>query len=374
MKTPQTGNKGAAQCELLTKKEDTFTVPGCPAWVLANAGGNGYYRTSYQPAVVSALARDAETALTPVERILLLTDTWAGVRAGRQPVGDYLTVAEGMQSERTEAVLTLLFNNLNFAGKYLVTESDRSTYQAWLRDWLTPIAKEVSWTAKPGESAIQASLRANLLQVMGGPARDPAARAEARRLTDQWLQDPASVESALAGSALTVSVEDGDSALYDKLLAGSKNAKSPELYYTYLFSLAGFGDPQLLLRTLNYAISPDVRSQDTLGLVGAVMANPAGEKLTWDFVRSRWPDMEKAGGPFASAAVVNYAGRFCDAQMREQVNDFFSAHKVAAAERTFKQAMERINACIDLKSQQSNQLTTWLGTHTGGAAAGSSVR
>jgi hypothetical protein len=117
-----------------------------------------------------------------------------------------------------------------------------------------------------------------------------------------------------------------------------------------------------------------VRSQDTLGLLGAVMANPAGEKLAWSFVRSHWSDVEKAGGPFASAQVVTNAGAFCDPGLRDEVNDFFSAHKVAAAERSFRQSMERINNCVDLRSQQSSQLASWLESRDGGTAAGSGVR
>jgi hypothetical protein len=49
--------------------------------------------------------------------------------------------------------------------------------------------------------------------------------------------------------------------------------------------------------------------------------------------------------------------------MRDQVTEFFSAHKIAAAERTYKQSIERINDCIDLKSQQTSQLASWLGQH-----------
>jgi aminopeptidase N len=374
MKTAQPGAQNAEKCELLTKKEDNFTLSGCAPWVLANAGGNGYYRSAYQPSTVHALAQNAESALTPLERIILLTDTWAAVRVGRQPVGDYLTLGEGLQSDRTDAVLGLLFNQLNFIGKYLVNESDRETYQAWVRSLLTPIAREVGWEPKPGESDSQKNLRANLLQILGDTGRDPEALAEARKLTEQALQNPASVESGLATSAFGLAALNGDSALYDNLMARTKTAKTPELYLLYLFTLSGFNDSQLLQRTLDYAISPEVRSQDSLGLIGAVMVNPAGQKLAWDFVRSHWSDIEKAGGPFASAQVVTSAGSFCDAGLRDEVNDFFSAHKVAAAERSFRQSMERINNCLDLKSQQSSQLTSWLESHNGGTAAGSGVR
>src|ERR1700682_2957374 len=39
--------KAAQRCEVLTKKEATFTLPGCSTWVLANTGGTGYYRVGY---------------------------------------------------------------------------------------------------------------------------------------------------------------------------------------------------------------------------------------------------------------------------------------------------------------------------------------
>jgi aminopeptidase N/puromycin-sensitive aminopeptidase len=94
-----------------------------------------------------------------------------------------------------------------------------------------------------------------------------------------------------------------------------------------------------------------------------VLGNPAGQQLAWTFIRNNWPALEKAGGPFASASIVGATSSFCDAGMRDQVTEFFTAHKVAAAERTYKQTIERINNCVDLKSQQETQLASWLGQH-----------
>ena len=45
-------------------------------------------------------------------------------------------------------------------------------------------------------------------------------------------------------------------------------------------------------------------------IVGAVMENPAGEKLAWDFIQTHWDAIAKAGGPFASAEVVGEYQRF----------------------------------------------------------------
>jgi len=360
--------EGSKKCELLTKKEEAFTIPGCSTWALGNAGATGYYRVGYQPDAVRGLAADAETKLTPGERIALQSDVWASVRIGREPVGDYLALAQGLQADRTRAVVNDLIARLDYIGTYLVNDNDRDTYRTWLRGYLAPFQKEMGWEPKTGDSDEMKQMRAGLLNALGNGARDPEAMAAARQIAEKALDNPSSVDRQLAGSAFRVAALNGDAAFYDRLASGLKNPKSPEEYYMRLFTLAEFSDPALLQRTLDYAISPDVRSQDALGLITTVMGNPAGEKLAWDFVQSHWDAVQKAGGPFASAQVVGATSVFCSSNMRDQVTDFFAAHKVEAAERTYKQSIERINNCVDLKSQQEPQLASWLGQH--GTAGG----
>lgn len=353
-----------ARCELLTKKEETFSLPGCSTWVLGNAGAAGYYRVGYQPEVVHSMASDAETKLTPAERIGLQNDIWASVRVGREPVGDYLAFAQGVQSDRNRAVLEDVLGRLNFIGQYLVSDSDRDGYRSWLRQFLRPAMNEVGWEPKPGDSDEQKTLRSRLFNALGYDARDPEALSEARKIADKALADPSSVDHELAGGTFGLAAINGGPDFYDKLMAAMKNPKSPEEYYMYFFTLPQFTDTKLLQRTLDFAISPDVRSQDALQLVTSVLANPAGQQLAWDFIRQHWSEMEKAGGPFASAQVVGATSVFCAAGLRDQVTEFFSAHKVASAERSYKQSIERINNCVDLKTQQEPQLAAWLGQHS----------
>jgi len=358
---------GSPQCELLTREHGAFTLAGCSTWVLANAGATGYYRVGYQPDAVRALASDAESKLSPAERIALQTDIWASVRVGREPVGDYLALVQGLGADRNRAVLEDALSRLNYIGQYLVTDSDRESYRIWLRQYLTPILTDVGWEPQPGESDEQKTLRARVFNSLGYDARDPQALAQARTLADEALDNPASVDRELAGSAVGLAALTGDQAFYDKLLATLKNAKSPEEYYIFLLALPQFGDPKLLQRTLDYALSPDVRSQDALGLISNVMQNPAGEKLAWDFVLTHWDAVQKTGGPFASAQIIGATSTFCDAHMRDQVAYFYAAHKIEGAERTYRQSIERINNCVDLKAQQEPQLASWLGQHSSSA-------
>jgi aminopeptidase N len=261
------------------------------------------------------------------------------------------------------AVLEDVLGRLSYIGQYLVSDRDRDAYRAWLRQYLTPAIKELGWEPKPGESDDTKTLRARLLKALGYDARDPEALAQARKIADKALADPPSVDRDLAKGAFALAALKGDTEFFGKLIAAMQTPKSPEEYYIYFFTLPQFADPMLLHKTLEYSISSDVRSQDVLQLVTSVLANPDGQRLAWDFIRQHWTDLEKAGGPFAGAQVVGETSDFCDAGLRDQVIEFFTAHKVAAAERTYKQSIERINNCVDLKSQQASQLASWLGQH-----------
>src|SRR5581483_11627884 len=97
---------------------------------------------------------------------------------------------------------------------------------------------------------------------------------------------------------------DGNSQLYDQLVSKLGKNDNPEQYYRYLYALAHFGDPALLQRTLDYAISASVRNQDSLLLIAAVMRNPAGEKLAWNFVQAHWADIEKIVGGYNTGGLV----------------------------------------------------------------------
>ena len=150
LKGSATGN--TAKCELMTKKEEAFTLPGCSNWVLTNAGATGYYRSGYQPDAVRALATDAETKLTPAERIAVQNDIWASVRVGKEPVGDYLAFAQGLQSDRNRAVVEDVLGRISYIGQYVVNDNDRDAFRSWLRQYLTPAMTEVGWNPKPARA------------------------------------------------------------------------------------------------------------------------------------------------------------------------------------------------------------------------------
>lgn len=364
------GAAAAAKCEVFSEKKQNLKLQSCAPWTYLNAGARGYYRSGYDAETVRAIAKDAEQALSPAERIMLQADVWASVRVDREKIGDYLALAEGLASDHTPEVINPLVHELDYIGRYLVNDTDQDAYRAWVRDLFSPLAKQLGWEKKPGENADQETLRSDVLFAMGDVARDPEAEAAARKIADQALDNPMSVDAPLAAAALPIAAANADQAFYDKVIDHLKTVHDPEQKNLYEVTLVAFHDSKLLQRTLHYAES-EARSQDSTFIIARVMRNPAGRQLAWDFVRNEWTNMKKQNGAFgggSAGAIVGSTSSFCDPASREQVQSFFSSHPVPSAERTLKQSLETINYCIDMKSRQGAELAAWLQSQNGHAA------
>ncbi len=351
---------GEKKCELLTSREQSFTLNACSPWLYGNAGPSGYYRSGMEAAELRNIAADAEQKLNAGERIMLANDVWSLVRVNRAGIGDFLTLAEGLKADRTNAVVETVTNQLDYIGKYVVTNSDQPQYQAWVRSLLRPAYRELGWEAKPSDTEDTKAMRGHVLYSLAYTGRDPQVLSEARAMTDKYLAGQ-EVDMNILSTALRLAAFNGDAALYDKLLQKAKAAKSPEEYYNCLYVLADFTDPALVQRTMQLALSNDVRSQDTPQMMYIEFINPQGRELAWQFIRENWKAIQsKLNDGFSQGALVDAASQFCDGQSLGQVQQFFSENKVPAAERTLKQTLERVNYCIDLKSQQQQKLAAWL--------------
>lgn len=359
------GKPGAKQCDLLTAKEQTFTLPGCSAWVFPDAGGTGYYRYGFDSAAVKGVS--LEKSLTPVEQISMVGNEWALVRSGRHTVPEYLSLVKSLQNDRNTYVLGEIMNRVSYIGRYLVTDQDRPEFQQWVRSFFKPVLNDIGIMPKPGEPPTIAELRTNLYGILGGVnnGNDPEVVAQCRKLTQEYMKDPSSVPPDLAGVSVIVTAMHGDAALYDEYLAKLKAVKNPHEYYTFFYSLASFQEPSLLEKTLNYALTDQVRNQD-LGIISAVMSNRNGGDLAWNWVKSHWDEiMTKTGGSIGGAgAALGGAGSFCDARSRDEIKSFYEQHKLPGTERRFRQQQETINYCIDLKQRASQPLAEWLQQNT----------
>ena len=344
-------------CRLLTGPVQTWEIDACPAWIHANAGGLGAYRTAYEPGMLSRLALAAEATLTPVERISLLGDEWALVREGRDTIAQYLTIAERLAGDRSGPVVELLTGRIDYVSEYLVPADRRQAFQAWVRRILMPAARELGWRATPGESLDEQTRRARVLYTLGSAGVDPEARRAAREIVTAYLEGDSTTDPALLSTAIRLAAMDGDAALYDRMAARLRRETEPTEQQRWRGALAQFADATLVARTIDLAFSDDVRTQDVPTLLAALLSNPDARAPTWEAIKARWGSLEQRLGVFLGLPrVVGATAAFCDAQAREDVRRFFESHKIPSADRALRQSLDRIDACVALEARAQEPL------------------
>jgi aminopeptidase N len=349
-----------SQCDQLDAPAGAMPVPTCPSWLIGNADGLGYYRVGYQPATITAIAAEISRA-TPSERISLLGDEWALVRAGKHDISVNLDLASAFAGDRHDVVVGALTDTLDRIGRQLTTDQSRAKYRQWVKQLLDPILREVGWTAAASETEQRKVLRTEVIDALGDTARDPDVLAKATSLAEQVLKQPDSLEPVLRNTVVQLAPLAGDRALYDRYLAAATAARDPDEHYRYLSGLARFSDPALVRRTIDLIVSPDVRPQDVPGFVAGLLRNPDAHDYAWTLVQQRWTELQKKIGSFGgNTAVVAALASFCDAERAADIRRFFAAHPVPDAQRTLQQALEEIDICAAVRAAQAPVLARWL--------------
>jgi aminopeptidase N len=328
-------------------------LPGCTPHLFVNRGGFGYYRTKYAPAVIDV---DLRAVLTPPERISFLSDEWALVQIGERSIADHLALLTRFNGESDRGVFLVITEQMESIGRNLTTPADRARFATWVSDYLRPIAARLGWSPAPNESDEVRELRSNVLYTLGRTGNDPETLRHARQLAEAVMKDPAAVDPSLLETVLNVAAIGGDAALYDAYLAQLKKSFAPEVHYDYLDALAKFRDPALLARSLEYALSSDIRSQDRPRFIASIIENPAGGQTAWNYLQAHWKELQSRAPKWSMPRIVRSLGTLCAESSAGNVRAFFAGHSVPAAERSIRQSLETISACVETKALQSPRL------------------
>ena len=283
------------------------------------------------------------------------------VRAGRHSVADYLTLASGFGRETSSGVLSMVTRRLDFMHDYLTTVGTRGRFEAFTRSLVRPSFDELGFQSAPGDSDERRMLRAVVIGALGGPGEDSEVVASSRTTLERALGGGRPLDPTLAGEIVEIAASHGDAKLYDALTAALAKATSPDEHDRYLYALPAFREAALTDRGLQYALSAQLRSQDTAVYLGQFFGNARARPRAWAFVKQHWAELEPkitiSGG---DVNLVGSLSAFCDAGARDDIKAFFVAHKLPAAARMLDQTVERINNCIELRETQSPALEAWL--------------
>ncbi|MCK6553398.1 ERAP1-like C-terminal domain-containing protein [Candidatus Binatia bacterium] len=351
---------------LLTAARAEVTLRGA-RWCFPNGGGTGFYRFTMDDAAFAALLGAVPEALAPHERLNLVDNQWALLRAGKVSVEQFFRLVDAYRGETDRAVFAALADHLAWLGLHAVGDGARTAFERYVCAYYEPVLTALGWDPQPEESADDRMKRAAVLGALGLVARAPAVRVEARHRLERYLDDRRSLDPNLASAVAGIAARDGDAELYDRYLERKRSASTdPEEEQRFLLALAAFEPPALIRRTLDLVLTGEVRAQDRPFLLAGLLGRRASREHAWSFVRDRWQELAALMDPMLVQNLIRALGQLTAEPTASEVRTFLPPRATEETRETIAQVSELLAIDSATVRRLTPALATWLGQAIGG--------
>jgi alanyl aminopeptidase len=363
------GDKVGSACTVLGTAEDRLDLPSspgaprCPSFVYANREEAGYYRVALARADLDKLTGPALSKLSEGERFGVVSNAWAAVWSGDLPASSFLGMLPRFKKETSLLVWERIFDSLQEADRAVISDAARPAFAKLVRDLVGPTARRLGWTVRAGESDDERLLRASSLLALGRLGDDPDTLSHARAVADAWLADPASTDADLGVTTVIIATKRGDPALFERLTATAKTAKSPDARRRILEALAGFDDPVLARRALDLALDGTIKQQDLLFYLRKLWSRRAIRDVVVAWLETHLDQLAKVAPQFVLSELPRAAATLCSAERAHAFEAFFGPRlkSVEGIEDNLRRSVEDSLRCAALSSKERASTDKWLG-------------
>jgi puromycin-sensitive aminopeptidase len=343
------------QTVLLTDQELHIQLPEDLDWVVANAGGHGFYRVRYNSELMTAVKRELQSNLLPVERFNLVNDTWATTLAGLMSLTHYLDLIDLLRDETDLNVWTTVIISSHHLHRILDDVQER-LFQERIRTVFNPALQRLTWSPREGETELERQLRGELINVLGTVGEDQTCQQRGRELYAQYEKDPASVERNLIPALVSIVAHTGTVTDYEKFYAKFKTAQTPQEETRYLFALGSFRRPELIDRTLQMTIIGEVRTQNAPYLMRGILLNKDARGKAWSFMKAHWEEMLRRYPDNSIPRMCEGIIGLVTPELEADVRDFFAKHPVKQGGKQMEQHLERLRIAVACKERWKDLL------------------
>lgn len=327
---------------ILTEDESTIDIPDRMKGFVVNQGRRGFYRVRYDGGMLARLKETVREKRVPaIDRWAVQNDLHSMCVSGHEEVSTYLDFACAYADEESYLASFDVAHNLTSMHHRAFGEEFSEEIRIHAAEYLAGILARLGWSPKKTDSHTDALLRAFVIQALG--RMDDMVLAEAQKRYRDFLES-GSLHPDIAEAVCSLAAWGGTARTHAELVRLYKGAGTMEEKLRFLGAMCGFSSPKLLLKTLEFAKTRHVRSQNMQLPIVKIAANPHGREILWPWLRENWGLLyEKVGhgNPLINRIVASIS-QVADESMTGQIREFFKDNPSPGTERTQSQVIERI--------------------------------
>lgn len=336
-----------------------------------NVNETGFYRVNYPDFIwrrfADALNEIGSTAIAfPADRTGLVDDAFNLARGGYLHYNVALEITKYLDKEFHHLPWYSAYSGISYIKDMFINSGKFDFLRRYILQKAGPVLNKLSWD--DGTSHLEKLMRGNIIQ-LACDFGDQNCLGNATKKFRDWIDDQVELSPNIRTYVYKYGMSShGTAEDWDVMFGKYMNETVPHEQVKLLYGLANTKHVWLLNRYLEYCKDVSlIREQDFFTVVTYISANPVGNSLAWDWVRSNWNYLvdrfsigSRSLGRLVPGIVSNYNTLF----KLHEVEEFFSLYPDAGAgARSRDQARESIRTNIDWMENYSEEITKWLASH-----------
>lgn len=330
--------------KLFSTKSLSVKLPKNTLGFVANYGRKGFYRVKYDEGILLDLKMLVDEKRIPaIDRWAIQNDLFSLCVSGCEQVRNYLDFSDAYLDEDSYLASVNVAHNLASLYFRAFGEKFAEEIRSYTLNYFKKLLHNLGWEPKKSDKHTDALLRSFVISSLGKMDDDEVTE-EALKRYEKFLKSPSSLSPDLISPICSIAAWNGNAKIHAQLTKLYKTSKTMEEKLRFLGAMCGFKDKQLLLKSLNFSQTPDVRSQNMQLPIMQVAANPYGKQVLWPWLKKNWKKLNKKvghGNPLFNRIVASISS-VADDSMENEIKSFFKKNPTPGTERTQAQTLERI--------------------------------
>ncbi|XP_048768229.2 aminopeptidase N-like [Ostrea edulis] len=336
-------------------------------WVLANVQQFGYYRVNYEEgnwnALISQLKNDY-MIIHPSNRAQIITDLMALVSLGEMSISLALSSLDYLNQETEYVPWYAALGEIGYIRNMLLTKPIFGKFETYMRSKLDIIFGKIGFYGAEDESMNDRLLRS---YIVGGACyyHNPNCTTQAVELFNRWLDDEAQlIPPDVKSRVMCTGIRESRSDTWDKLFERMES-QTPSDQVIIISALGCSREHWVLERYLSYAFDDTkIRRQDARSAVLAVIYNPLGRDLGWNYLQRNWKHITEVyamSGGNINRILGGLASRLNTQFQRDELANLRGTLEADSRfSPFFDNALQDVDRNVDWLTKHYSELETWL--------------
>jgi cytosol alanyl aminopeptidase len=362
-------------CTLFSAAEGSMPLDAsaCPAWIMPNADGAGYYRFTLAREDLVKLREKGYGKLNARERYSLVQSLIAGFEVASVSAADLLESFPKFAEDKERSVALVPLRELSalrehWLGRPSLGVAEHAAllpkFQRFVRALYAPTSQRLGLYERPGEAGDDKLLRAEVLAGMCDLAQDDATRATLAREGRKYLNvdgdgalHPEVLPAELLGLSVRMFVEQGDAAAFDAVYERLKRSTDAQERNHALAALASVSDARAA-KARALTMDPALRVNEVLVPLRIQLSDYRTRTAAYAYFEGHFDELASRVSPAAMGHTPWFAARLCDAGQAARVNQFFESRvdRLPGGPRSLGASLEALGLCDALYKAQSPDL------------------